>query len=251
MSQKESSDSNDLTKKERQVIRKKGFILDAAKKLFSEKSFESITMEEIAESAALSRATLYNYFNSKEEIYFNIGITRIEQWIEQYQSFNISKYNGKESVLFLTENLVSGILEFPHYSKLLRRFFDRSHELEIPIEEIFYNNILKSKKIKAKNESIEQHLIFFDLIESYIKYRQIWQEAINKGIQDGSIVSKSNPYHLNFIIIMLVLGFLDQVDFRRSLMEIVDIRNDDIKNFLLTLVKKVLEGEIQANESLF
>ena len=249
MTQKESSDSTDLTKKERQVIRKKGFILDAAKKLFSEESFESITMEDIAESAALSRATLYNYFKAKEEIYFNIGITRIEQWIEQYESFNSSKYNGKDVVLFLTENLVGGILEFPHYSKLLRRFFDRSYELKIPIEEIFYNKILNKKKNKQENESTEQHQIFFDLLEFYIKYRQIWQDAINKGIQDGSIVSKSNPHHLNFIIIMLVLGFLDQVDFRRSLMEIVDIRDDDIKNFLLTLVRKVLEGKIQPNES--
>ena len=249
MPQKESSNSNDLTKKERQVIRKKGFILDAAKKLFSEKNFESITMEDIAESAALSRATLYNYFNTKEEIYFNIGLTRIEQWIEGYQSVNLSEYNGKELVLLLTENLVEGILEFSHYSKLLRRFFDRSHELEIPIEEIFYDSILKIKNIKEKKEFEEQFLIFFDLLESYIKYRQIWQDAINKGMKDNSIVSTSNSYHLNFIIIMLVLGFLDQVDFRRALMEIVDIGDDDIKSFLLTLVKKVLEGKIQPNKS--
>jgi AcrR family transcriptional regulator len=249
MSQKESANSNNLTKKERQVIRKKGFILDAAKKLFSEKTFESITMEEIADLAALSRATLYNYFNTKEEIYFNIGLTRIEQWIEEAQSVNLSEYNGKEIVLFLTGNLVGGILEFPHYSKLLRRFFDRSHELGIPIEEIFYDSISKIKNIKEKKEFEEQYLIFFDLLESYIKYRQIWQDAINKGINDDSITLKSNPIHLNFIIIMLVLGFLDQVDFRRSLMEIVDIRDDNIKNFLLTLVKKVLEGDLQPNGS--
>jgi TetR/AcrR family transcriptional regulator len=249
MSQKESSDSNDLTKKERQVIRKKGFILDAAKKLFSEKNFESITMEEIAESAALSRATVYNYFSAKEEIYFNIGIEGIGKWIEEYHSRDLSKYTGKEVVLFLAEKLIEGILEFPHYSKLLRRFFDRSHDLGIPIEEIFYNNILKRNKI-GEDDPTEQYQVFFDLLEFYIKYRQIWQDAINNGINDDSIVSTSNPYHLNFIIIMLVLGFLDQVDFRRSLMEIVDIRNDDIKDFLLTLVKKVLEGEIQANESL-
>jgi AcrR family transcriptional regulator len=249
MSQKESSDSNDLTKKERQIIRKKSFILEAAKKLFSEKSFESITMEEIADSAALSRATLYNYFNSKEEIYFNIGITRIEQWIEQYQSFNLSKYTGKEIILLLTENLVDGILEFPHYSKLLRMFFDRSHEMNIPIEEIFYDSILKRKIIREKEQAVQQNQIFFNLLESYINYRQIWQDAINIGIKDSSILSTSNPYHLNFIIIMLVLGFLDQVDFRRYLMEIVDIRDDDIKKFLFRLVKKVLEGVIQPDES--
>ncbi len=245
MNSKEHQNFKELTKKERQVIRKKSFILEVAKKLFSEKSFEAITMEEIAESAALSRATLYNYFNAKEEIYFNIAIVQIEKWIEEYQLFNISKYNGKEIALLLTENLIEGILEFPNYSKLLRRFFDRSHELKIPIEEIFYNSILKRKIAKGKKEPMKQNFILFQLLESYIKYRQIWQDTISKGIEDGSIVSKSNQYHLNFIIIMLVLGFLDQVDFRRTLMEIVNIRNDDIKSFLLQLVNKMLEGDFQ------
>jgi AcrR family transcriptional regulator len=44
-------------------------ILDAAKKIFGNKGFESTRMEEIAKAAQLAKGTLYLYFRSKDEIY--------------------------------------------------------------------------------------------------------------------------------------------------------------------------------------
>ena len=89
-----------------------------------------------------------------------------------------------------------------------------------------------------------QKKVFLQLLDAYVNYRSLWQKAINMGIDDGSITSKSNPSHLNFMIIMLILGLLDQIDFRRSLMEMVDISDDEITQFILKLVTKILEGEI-------
>ena len=140
--------SEEISKKERKIQRTKNIILDAAKELFSEKGFDFVTMEEIADLAALSRATLYNYFKTKEEIYYNIGISKLEIWNEQFESLDTSNYSGEQLVLYFTENLVRDILEVPLYSRLLRRFFYRSKELNLPIQNMFFASMIKKKEIQ-------------------------------------------------------------------------------------------------------
>ncbi|MFW9973104.1 MAG: TetR/AcrR family transcriptional regulator [Candidatus Odinarchaeota archaeon] len=234
----------ELTKKERKLLRTKKIILDAAKELFSEKNFDLVTMEEIADLAALSRATIYNYFNTKEEIYFTLGISKLEDWIEQYELLDLNKYSGEQRVLFLSENLVRDLTEFPFYIKLLRRFFNRSKELNLPIQEIFYNTMIEKNELQNNSKFKQQNEIFLYLLEAYVKYRKLWQESIEIGMKEGSIASPSNSTHLNFILIMLIFGFLDQIDFRRSLMDMVNLSNEEIKGFIIRLTKKFLEGGI-------
>jgi AcrR family transcriptional regulator len=236
--------NEDLSKKERKVLRTKNFILDAAKELFSESGFDFVTMEEIADLAALSRATLYNYFNTKEDIYLNIGISKLEDWIQQFKLIRPSNLSGKEQVLFLTENLVKDILEVPLYSNLLRRFFYRSKELNLPIQKVFYSKIVEEEDIDNIPEVESQSKIFLSLLECYINYRGLWKISIEKGIKDGSITSQANPTHLNFFLIMIIFGLLDQIDFRRSLMNMVKLSNEEITGFIIRLTTKFLEGEV-------
>ena len=44
-------------------------IVEAASRLFLERGFGSVSMDEFAEAAGLARRTLYNQFTSKEEIF--------------------------------------------------------------------------------------------------------------------------------------------------------------------------------------
>jgi AcrR family transcriptional regulator len=55
-------------RRERQVLRKKGEILDAATRVFAAKGFSSATTKDIANEADIGESTLYNYFDSKREI---------------------------------------------------------------------------------------------------------------------------------------------------------------------------------------
>jgi len=58
----------------REKQRRRDDILDAAKKIFSAKGFHGATMEEIASGAELSPATLYLYFNNKNELYASLNV---------------------------------------------------------------------------------------------------------------------------------------------------------------------------------
>lgn len=67
-----------LTKEEQQLRRRE--ILDACAPLFLEKGFHETSMREIAETAGVGKSTLYDYFQSKEEIlifYFEDSLLEI------------------------------------------------------------------------------------------------------------------------------------------------------------------------------
>lgn len=53
-------------------LSKKNNIIKSATRLFSDKSFHDVTMDEIAERAKVSKGTLYRYFSSKENLYLEI-----------------------------------------------------------------------------------------------------------------------------------------------------------------------------------
>ena len=51
------------------AAKKKQFILDTARKVFSEKGFKNVTMKDIVEACDISRGGLYIYFDSTEAVF--------------------------------------------------------------------------------------------------------------------------------------------------------------------------------------
>jgi AcrR family transcriptional regulator len=60
------------SRRQRERQRHKTEILNAAMKLFAEKGFHSVSMNEIAAEAEFATGTLYNFFDSKEALYEEI-----------------------------------------------------------------------------------------------------------------------------------------------------------------------------------
>ncbi len=63
-----------LERKEREKEQRRDDIISAAQKIFFEKGLPSATMDEIAESAELSKGTLYLYYKSKEDLYLAVAM---------------------------------------------------------------------------------------------------------------------------------------------------------------------------------
>ena len=53
-------------------LNKKEDIIKVAAKLFSQKSFHDVKMDEIAEELSIAKGTIYLYFKSKEKLYLEI-----------------------------------------------------------------------------------------------------------------------------------------------------------------------------------
>jgi AcrR family transcriptional regulator len=56
----------------RRAARRKAEILEAAAKVFAEKGFHRTTTKDIAEAADIAEGTIYNYFDSKDDLLINL-----------------------------------------------------------------------------------------------------------------------------------------------------------------------------------
>lgn len=71
-----------LSKREANKARKKETFIRAAQALFVEKGFENTSMEEIVCRAGLTKRTLYQYFQSKEDLYYAVALQGAKQLSE-------------------------------------------------------------------------------------------------------------------------------------------------------------------------
>lgn len=63
-------------------------ILDVANRLFKQHGYGLVSIEEIAAEAVISRATLYSYFRSKEEIAVQLSLRAIAEVVEFVDSID-------------------------------------------------------------------------------------------------------------------------------------------------------------------
>lgn len=72
-------------RKQREKKQRRQEIINAARKVFSNKGFNTATMEEIALEAELSPGTLYLYFKNKEELHTVLSIEILEHLSDEIQ----------------------------------------------------------------------------------------------------------------------------------------------------------------------
>ena len=73
-------------RKEREKEQRRLQIMDAAEKVFAAKGFSGATIENIAEEAELSPATLYLYFRNKDELYASLNLKMLKALNEKIDS---------------------------------------------------------------------------------------------------------------------------------------------------------------------
>ncbi len=60
------------TRQARRAARRRAEILDAAAKVFAEKGFSRSTMKDVADAADIAEGTIYNYFESKDDLLISL-----------------------------------------------------------------------------------------------------------------------------------------------------------------------------------
>ena len=90
-----------MTVKEKRGIKKqikRERILNAAADLFSQKSYHEVMIEDVAKMIGVAKGTVYNYFTSKEEIYFSIMSLRMENLLNSLTEKIRSEHNSIDSL---------------------------------------------------------------------------------------------------------------------------------------------------------
>jgi AcrR family transcriptional regulator len=149
-------------RREEEKERRRGEILDAAESLYAKQGWEAVTIDQVARTARLSRALVYVYFPSKEEILFAIGERAMKLLHQRFAAALETPGSGRDKVDAIGRAYMGYALEFRHYFDFCSRF--QSHEV--------------SSAASANEEACHQ------VSEAVMG---LVVQAIQMGVADGSI----------------------------------------------------------------
>ncbi|MFX1248142.1 MAG: TetR/AcrR family transcriptional regulator [Promethearchaeota archaeon] len=228
----------------RKKERTKQTILTEAEKFFSEKPMNEVSLEDIAEAAFVSRTTLYNYFQNKDEIFFTLGMQAFKKMNEDIKKNFPSDLTGHEQILFFCEHGLRANFERPLNEKIIRESFNRMNHRDASIEEMYYKiaeNIGTTKFKKLFENSKEPYLI--ELYIELQKHRDFWMRAVRKGKIDKTITVDLEDVQIVEFLYILMLGLNEQVELRKSILNRIRVDNETIIRNFLPLVTKFLKNE--------
>lgn len=159
--QKESFSRKDCNlglgeRRKRERENRKNAILKAARKLFFEKGFRSVTVESIARKAELSKGSIYLYYSSKEEIYSQILLNDIEKFHDHVADILQDSSGASEALIRLAEIYVDFFLSDRELFRILMNFMIHNNGMNLPQD-------LNIHIIKTTNRAID---IFEQILKS-------------------------------------------------------------------------------------
>ena len=96
-------------------------IINACKTLYRDMSFKEITIKQIAEYTSFSRASIYNYFETKEEIFLAILQEEYELWVADLQDITDSNDSMTK------EDIAKALASSLEKRKLLLKLMSMNH----------------------------------------------------------------------------------------------------------------------------
>jgi AcrR family transcriptional regulator len=185
-------------RKEKEREARRLAILNAAEKVFAEKDFERVSMDDVAAQAEFSKPTLYQYFSGKEELLFEVAEGLIARYALSVESA------GKGDALNRLRAFVRLFYETIRSRPELSALMDRA---------LSQRTAAKRKKSAGRpNRGIA--LLDRGLGGMY----QSFVSAIAEGVADGSVRADTDPKGAAFAVFFLIKGFLGSIaeDARQS-----------------------------------
>ncbi len=184
--------------KENVDIRKEE-IINACEKLYENNSFKDITIKSIGEETTFSRTSIYNYFQTKEEIFLALLKREYERWID-----DLNKMYEQESELTkenFADKLANTVAKRKNLLKLLSmNMYDmeENSRMEELIEfKIAYGNAIKMVRKcvdkffdkMSEEEKDEFVFLFFPLMYGIYPYAEVTEKQM-KAMKSADVPFK-------------------------------------------------------------
>lgn len=112
--------SETLSRRERRTASRRAHILDAAAEVFAKQGFHRTTTKDIAEAADIAEGTIYNYFQSKDDLVIGLlgRLANLEErrrvmedaLQEDFQSFVVRHFSQRLKLAQANNTLIAAVL---------------------------------------------------------------------------------------------------------------------------------------------
>ncbi len=181
-------------RKEREKLRRRNEIIDAAEKVFFSKGVENATMDDVAEAAEYSKGTLYIYFRNKEELLYAIKMRSTLKLKEEFRKSINPEANGIENVRNIGQAFIKYSHEHSDCFNLMMHFEGKNLD-SLNFDDPF---------IKASFEEHEPMILFIDLVK--------------KGQEEGSIRDDFPAHIITHSIWAMTVGVLQMITMQKQIL---------------------------------
>lgn len=181
----------DLAKRQK----KEKNIIKAAEQIFAESGFYNAKMDDIAQSAGITKVTLYSYFQSKENLYLAIIYKGFQVLTEIfYNVINDNRYNtGYDSTMAIFNSFYEFCESNFLYSEAILDYFS-----------IIRNTV----RTDNANQDIRESIFFLKLQDIQNIPLKLTAKEIIRGKQDGSITADIDPMLSTIQGWTMVVGYI-------------------------------------------
>jgi AcrR family transcriptional regulator len=173
------TDLQSAGRRERRAAARKTQIITAAASLFAEKGFHRTTTRDIAEAADVSEGTLYNYFDSKDDLLLDImdmlddlpsDTDQFDQVVvEDGREFLMALMKGRRETIDqhnpMLQSVLSEILVNP---ELRQRYFTEQVSPGIALISQYLQNLLDNGQFRQINVSYMSRTLVALMIGLYV-----------------------------------------------------------------------------------
>jgi len=169
-------------RKEREKQQRREEIIQAAEKVFFTKGFDKSTMDDIAESAELSKGTLYLYFKSKEDLHMAVARKAIGLLNSITDGVNKVQGNALEKLLHIGRACIDFSNSHPDHMKAIMTLegFDLQ-SISLTIEEMqdmIYKESPVGMVIQIVEQGVGEKLIRSDIPSTLIAHT-LWMQVLS------------------------------------------------------------------------
>lgn len=180
-------------------------IIEACKKLYDKKSFSEITITDIGDITSFTRTSIYNYFNTKEEIFLALLKKEYEKWTEELlfcaAEKDCSTPNAVAEILALTLSRRSLMLKL--LSMNMYDIEENSRAEKLVEFKVAYGGAIKAaegiltEKLSFSKERAEEFIYsFFPFVFGVYPYTGITQKQKEAMLKAGVEFKQPTVYDI-------------------------------------------------------
>ncbi|MGB9978709.1 TetR/AcrR family transcriptional regulator [Methanobacterium sp.] len=173
-----------ISRKQREREQRRSGLIDAAEKLFFERGYDNVTMDEIADEAEVNKALLYYYFKNKEALFFAVDLRGVRILHELYVKCSNLDVDGYTKIKSMIQNLFEFSKDYPDYFRIYRYAGTERFQM-------------------SDNEDAKE------LVDLTTGIWRIMVEAILNGMKDETIRKDVDPVEMSIYINVMSMGALN------------------------------------------
>lgn len=213
---------NERKEKEKQIRRND--IIDAAEKVFFSKGYATATMDDVARAAEFSKRTVYVYFNSKEQIYFEIMVRGYKILIGMIETYSQNEKGGDalDKIRQMGRILYKFSKEYPNYFNAIMEY--ENGELD------FVNGI--------PDKSREECYALGEKIFAYFTL------ALKNGIEEGVVRRELDIVNTAIILWSCTIGIFNTLNKKKKYIMKYHKRNpEELVSEAFDILKRSIENK--------